>query len=111
MACILLVHMVKSCMLSVHVVKPCMLQGVHGEAGTTVFLGWPGQNEPEEEPLSASLDSNGPVLASPSLSQASAVYQDTLPALSLGPGAISAQMSQDTAKKMSNGPIGSKQLM
>ena len=57
------------------------------------------------------MDSNGPGLTSPKHSQGSICYQDALPGLSLGPGAISAQMSQDMAEKMSNGPIGSKRLM
>jgi len=87
------------------------LQGVEAEASTLVFLGWPGQNEPEEDALNAPIDYNGPALASPMQSQSSASYQDSMAGLTLGSGALSAQMSQDTAEKMSNGPIGSKQLM
>ena len=78
------------------------------EASTLVFLGWPGQNEPEEDALNAPQDCNGSPLASPGHSQSSTCYQD---ALGLGSGAISAQMSQDTAEKMRSGPLDSKQLM
>ena len=96
-------------MQNMHVVL--YMQGVEAEASTLVFLGWPGQNEPEEDALNDPMDINGPALASPMHSQSSACYQDSLTGLNLGSGAISAQMSQDTADKMSNGPIGSKQLM
>ena len=88
----------------------CLSQGVEVEARTLVFLGWPGQNEPEDDDLNA-LNANGPALASPMHSQGSAYYPDSMNALTLGSNPISAQMSQDTAEKMSNGPIGSKQLM
>lgn len=81
------------------------LQGAMNAASALVFLGWPGQNEPEDDALNAPLDSS---LASPMPSQGSSCYQD---ALGLGPGAISAQMSPDTAEKMSNGPFGGKKLM
>ncbi len=88
----------------------CLSQGVEAEARTLVFLGWPGQNEPEDDDLNA-LDANGPALASPMHSQGSAYYPDSMNGLTLGSNPISAQMSQDTAEKMSNSPIGSKQLM
>ena len=81
------------------------MQGALHAASALVFLGWPGQNEPEDDALNAQLDIS---LASPMPSQGSPCYQD---ALGLGPGAISAQMSQDTADKMSSGPFGGKQLM
>ena len=97
--------------LDVSLVPVLPLQGVKAEAHTLVFLGWPGQNEPEEDALHTPLDTNGPALASPKHSQGNTCYQDALPGLSLGSGAISAQMSQDTAEKMSNGPTGSKKLM
>ena len=77
-------------------------QGEEEEASTLVFLGWPGQNEPEEDALHPPA-----ALSSPLHSQGSACYQD----LNIGSGAISAQMSQNTADKLSNGPLGSKQLM
>ncbi|DBA80043.1 TPA: hypothetical protein ACH3X2_007536 [Trebouxia sp. C0005] len=87
-----------------------VMQGVEAEASTLVFLGWPGQNEPEDDDLNA-LDANDPALASPMHSQGSAYYPDSMNGLTLGSNPISAQMSQDTAEKMSNRPIGSKQLM
>ncbi len=83
---------------------------MEAEASTLVFLGWPGQNEPEDDDLNA-LDTNGPALASPMHSQGSAYYPDSMSGLTLGSNPISAQMSQDTAEKMSDRPIGSKQLM
>lgn len=88
----------------------CLSQGVESEASTLVFLGWPGQNEPEDDDLNA-LDANGPALTSPMHSQGSAYYPDSMNGLTLGSNPISAQMSQDTVEKMSNRPIGSKQLM
>ena len=88
----------------------CLSQGVESEASTLVFLGWPGQNEPEDDDLNA-LDANGPALTSPMHSQGSTYYPDSMNGLTLGSNPISAQMSQDTVEKMSNRPIGSKQLM
>lgn len=81
------------------------------EASTLVFLGWPGQNEPQDDDLNAHLDSNNPSSMSPMHSQASTSYSDSISGLNLGSNPISAQMSQDTADKMSNRPTGSKQLM
>ena len=88
------------------------MQGSEQEADRVVFLGWPGQNEPEEEALNASMDLAG--FRGPSLSSAlaSSLHQDNLGSLNMGcgHGHMNAQLSQETADKMSNRPSGAKQL-
>ena len=84
---------------------PCLLvQGTQDEADRLVFLGWPGQNEPEEEALNAQ---EGVSTQAPH--GAKHQHQDSLANLNLACG-MNAQLSQETAHKMSNRPIGSKQL-
>ena len=74
-----------------------------------VFLGWPGQNEPEEEALNASLSPNAAVRR---VGLQGALSKDNLPSLGLacGCGHMNAQLSQETADKMSNRPTGAKRL-
>ena len=82
-----------------------MVQGTKAEADKLVFLGWPGQNEPEEEALNAP---EGFGTQAPSHG-AKLQHQDSLASLNLACG-MNAQLSQETAHRMSNRPIGSKQL-
>ena len=90
------------------------MQGSEHEADKLVFLGWPGQNEPEEEALNAymspSAGARGLGLQGPMKSNS--MHQDSLAGLGLGCacGHMSAQLSQETADKMSNRPIGAKPL-
>ena len=86
-----------------------ILQGSECEADKMVFLGWPGQNEPEEEALNASLSPNA---GARRVGLQGALSKDNLPNLGLacGCGQMNAQLSQETADKMSNRPTGAKQL-
>lgn len=78
-----------------------------------VFLGWPGQNEPEEEALNASMSPNaGARRVGLQGALSNPMHQDNLPNLGLacGRGHMNAQLSQETADKMSNRPTGAKRL-